>query len=188
MVLTFEITSSSDERTLLSKLEIMERVLHYSVHEAVAFESKDTSSSSSSSYSFSSSSSLCNAVLHAVGMAGFGLKSVGDWRKGTGACVVIRKLLNGKALGVRLPCVKAMHDAGQLYFFVQPKVYSTETASNSSTLSSLRRQLEVVELRLDTNDGGGALAQQLRDLSELHNQGILSKEEFSNAKAKVLER
>jgi hypothetical protein len=43
VVVTFEITSSSDVRTLGSKLEMMERVLHYAVHEAGAVKSENVS-------------------------------------------------------------------------------------------------------------------------------------------------
>jgi hypothetical protein len=172
VVVTFEITSSSDVRTLGSKLEMMERVLHYAVHEAGAVKSENVSRED-----------MCRAVLRVVRMAGFGLKSLGDWSRGSGACVAVRKLLNLENLAENQPCVKAMHDAGQLFFFVQHNDSSAETASNTSSLSLLRRQVEELSANKKPSKAGGELRKAKDELGEARDG--LDKAELKLGKAEL---
>jgi len=68
-------------------------------------------------------------------IAGFGVPSLSH-------CSQLYKLLENGDVMTSRPCVKHLHATGDLYFFVCIKTVHSEMASNSSDISSMKRQLE----------------------------------------------
>jgi hypothetical protein len=123
--IVFELTTIVDDTRLEKKLDQIERVLHYLIHAKL----------SPSAAQAPSVSVLLDNLTELGAIAGFGVPSLSH-------CSQLYKLLENGDVMTSRPCVKHLHATGGLYFFVCIKTVHSEMASNSSDISSMKRQLE----------------------------------------------
>jgi hypothetical protein len=126
--MVFEITTVETPELLDGKLDQIERVLHYLVHQ----QQRLATSSAATKVA------LLEALKSLPVVAGFGFPFLKQ-------CKAMKKLLNDETVMKTRPCVQSLHTSGDLFFFVCVKTTGSELASNSSDISSMKRQLEKME-------------------------------------------
>ena len=136
----FEITTSLTCDILERKLDQIEFCVEYLTHEQLMH--KESNSSSSSSTKVTNMETLLEQLTSMDMMCGFGVPSLEH-------CQLIKKILDSVDAKTR-PCVAHLHATGNLYFFVCFLNPHAVAASNSSSLSSLTRRLERIEVNVET--------------------------------------
>jgi hypothetical protein len=149
--IVFELTTIETDAYLEKKLDQIERVLHYLIHAKL------------SSSSVPSVSVLLGMLAKLGVVAGFGVPSLNH-------CAKFKRLLDDSDVMLSRPCVKHLHETGDLYFFVYVATLHSALASNASDISSMKRQLEQVDAgqkQLEQKvDAGQKQLEQIRKLLE----------------------
>jgi hypothetical protein len=130
--MVFEITTVETPELLEGKLDQIERVLHYLVHQ----QQRLATSSAATKVA------LLEALKSLPIVAGFGFPYLKQ-------CKAMKQLLNDETVMKTRPCVQSLHTSGDLFFFVCVKTTGSELASNSSDISSMKRQLEKMEAKVE---------------------------------------
>jgi hypothetical protein len=124
----FEITTIETVELLEGKLDQIEFVLHYLVHQQQRLATS----------SVVTHDALLQALKSLPVVAGFAFPFLKQ-------CTAMKQLLDDKTAMEARPCVQSLHTSGDLFFFVCVKTTGSELASNSSDISSMKRQLEKVD-------------------------------------------
>jgi hypothetical protein len=129
--IVFEITTVETGELLEGKLDQIEFVLHYLVHQQQRL--------------LHSSVATLDALLQALKslpvVAGFGFPFLKQ-------CKAMKKLLDDETVMKTRPCVQSLHTSGDLFFFVCVKTTGSELASNISNTSSIKRKQEKIRVGL----------------------------------------